>query len=164
MNKLAMLFALIIISFTTTASATGYDIALNNGRVMDPETQYDDIANIGIKEGTIVVFDAETIADKGTYTDPNQPADEVQSVLVNGVAVVADGKLAEDAAPGKPIRRAVAEKMDAVKCPEVRPEMCTMDYNPVCGSLSDGSFKTYSNGCGACSDRNVKSFTPGECK
>ena len=36
------------------------------------------------------------------------------------------------------------EPMEATKCPELRPEMCTMDYNPVCGNLSEGSSKTYS--------------------
>lgn len=50
-----------------------------------------------------------------------------------------------------------------VKCPETRPEMCTMDYDPVCGHLSDGSMKTYPNGCNACSDSNVVSYTQGEC-
>ena len=63
-------------------------------------------------DADIVVFDPETIADKGTYTEPNQPAVGVQTVLVNGVAVVASGKLVEDAAPGKPIRRAVGGKME----------------------------------------------------
>ena len=115
-------------------------------------------------DADIVVFDPETIADKGTYTEPNQPAVGVQTVLVNGVPVVAGGKLVEEAAPGKPIRRAVAVENEKVTCPEVRPEICTMDYNPVCGSLSDGSIKTYANGCGACSDRNVNSYSAGECK
>jgi hypothetical protein len=55
-------------------------------------------------------------------------------------------------------------KMDSHQCSEVRPEMCTMDYNPVCGNLPDGSFKTYSNGCNACSDLKVISYSLGECK
>ena len=55
-------------------------------------------------------------------------------------------------------------KMDAIKCPELRPEMCTMDYNPVCGYLSDGTFKTYANGCSACSEPKVSTYTQGECK
>jgi hypothetical protein len=50
------------------------------------------------------------------------------------------------------------------ECPELRPEMCTMDYNPVCGNLSDATFKTYSNGCNACSDSKVISYSQGECK
>jgi hypothetical protein len=58
----------------------------------------------------------------------------------------------------------LAINMESIKCPEVRPEMCTMDYNPVCGSSSDGSSKTYSNGCNACSDPKVTSYSQGECK
>jgi hypothetical protein len=51
-----------------------------------------------------------------------------------------------------------------VKCPETRPEMCTMNYDPVCGILSDGSSKTYANGCNACSDLRVMSYARGECQ
>ena len=37
-------------------------------------------------------------------------------------------------------------------CHELRPQICTMDYQPVCAKLEDGTFKTYSNGCTACTD------------
>ena len=36
--------------------AQDYDLVINNGRVMDPETLYDDIANVGIKDGRIVAI------------------------------------------------------------------------------------------------------------
>ena len=52
---------------------------------------------------------------------------------------------------------------DLVICTEPRPQVCTMDYNPVCGQLQDGSFKTYSNGCGSCSDSAVVGYREGEC-
>lgn len=48
-------------------------------------------------------------------------------------------------------------------CTDPRPDMCTMDYNPVCGQDSDGVNKTYSNACGACSDRSVVGYFQGEC-
>ncbi|MDX2494977.1 MAG: hypothetical protein QNK27_08465 [Desulfuromusa sp.] len=48
-------------------------------------------------------------------------------------------------------------------CSEPRPEICTMDYRPVCGQL-DGSSKTYSNGCVACSDLQVTGYVEGECQ
>ena len=48
-------------------------------------------------------------------------------------------------------------------CEEPRPQICTMDYRPVCGTLSDANVKTYANGCGACSDANVVSWVEGEC-
>jgi len=60
-------------------------------------------------DADIVVFDPETISDVGTYNEPNQPAVGVQTLLVNGVAVVAEGELILDAAPGQPIRRAPNE-------------------------------------------------------
>jgi len=60
-------------------------------------------------DADIVVFNPETISDVGTYEKPNQPAVGVQSLLVNGTLVVADGKLITDAAPGQPIRRPVKE-------------------------------------------------------
>ena len=51
----------------------------------------------------------------------------------------------------------------ATVCEEPRPEVCTMDYRPVCGTLADGSVKTYSNGCGACSDAAVTSWVENAC-
>jgi len=58
-------------------------------------------------DADIVVFDPATISDVGTYQEPNQPAVGVQTLLVNGVPVVAEGELILDAAPGRPIRRAI---------------------------------------------------------
>jgi len=56
-------------------------------------------------DADIVVFDPEVISDVGTYEEPNQPAVGVQTLLVNGESVVAQGELIVDAAPGQPIRR-----------------------------------------------------------
>jgi len=51
-----------------------------------------------------------------------------------------------------------------VTCPEPRPQMCTMDYRPVCAQMKDGSSKEYSNGCTSCSDPNVSGYRDGACK
>ncbi|MCL6418117.1 Kazal-type serine protease inhibitor family protein [Aestuariirhabdus haliotis] len=58
------------------------------------------------------------------------------------------------------------EQEDALACPEDRSvfQMCTMDYNPVCGVRKDGSTKTYSNPCGACGDVEVQTYQMGECQ
>jgi len=73
-----------------------------------PQMQKKGRIQVGM-DADIVVFDPETIRDVGTYEDPNHPAEGVQTLLVNGEPVVADGKLVLDAAPGQPIRRAVTE-------------------------------------------------------
>lgn len=49
-------------------------------------------------------------------------------------------------------------------CKDPRPQICTQDYRPVCGQRADASFQTYSNGCGACSDKNVKGYRDGVCE
>ena len=49
MKKLILLLTLLGLSFTTTATATDYDLVINNGRVMDPETKYDQVANVGVE-------------------------------------------------------------------------------------------------------------------
>jgi dihydroorotase/N-acyl-D-amino-acid deacylase len=51
----------------------------------------------------IVVFDPETIADRSTFSDPNQLAVGMLWVLVNGVPVIADGRMT-GARPGQVLR------------------------------------------------------------
>jgi dihydroorotase/N-acyl-D-amino-acid deacylase len=51
----------------------------------------------------VVVFDPETIGDRATYESPHQLAEGVRHVLVNGTAVVADGKHT-GAKPGRIVR------------------------------------------------------------
>ena len=38
------------------AFAQGYDLAIRNGRVMDPETNYDAVANVGVTDGRIQII------------------------------------------------------------------------------------------------------------
>lgn len=52
---------------------------------------------------------------------------------------------------------------NATVCEDPRPQVCTMDYRPVCGTLNDGSTKTYANGCGACADAAVTSWVENAC-
>jgi hypothetical protein len=60
------------------------------------------------------------------------------------------------------------------ECADPRPQMCTMDYQPVCAQRDTGircvttpcpssEWKTYSNSCGACSDANVSGYRAGSC-
>jgi len=114
-------FAKVLRSYVRERKLMSLQDALRKMSLMPAQTLEDFVPQMKKKgrlqegmDADIVVFDPETIADKGTYTEPNQPAVGVQTVLVNGVAVVANGKLEEEAAPGKPIRRAVGGKMDPV--------------------------------------------------
>ena len=52
----------------------------------------------------VVVFDADRITDVATFEQPNQLSVGMDAVLVNGVAVIKDGK-ATSALPGKVLRR-----------------------------------------------------------
>ena len=46
----------------TGALAQDYDLVITGGRVMDPETLYDDIANVGIKDGRIVEISKDDLS------------------------------------------------------------------------------------------------------
>ena len=50
------------------------------------------------------------------------------------------------------------------QCVTPKPQMCTLDFNPVCGFESDGNHKTFSNACTACSNDEVISYDNGVCK
>ena len=51
----------------------------------------------------VLVFDPGTVADHATYEEPHQLSTGIEHVLVNGVAVVTDGRHT-GAMPGKPVR------------------------------------------------------------
>jgi dihydroorotase/N-acyl-D-amino-acid deacylase len=51
----------------------------------------------------LVVFDPDTVTDRSTFESPNQLAAGMQWVLVNGVPVIADGKMT-GALPGRVLR------------------------------------------------------------
>ena len=48
-----------------------------------------------------------------------------------------------------------------VTCTEPRPQACTRDYRPVCGTKRDGARQTYGNGCSACADAERDEPQPG---
>ena len=53
--------------------------------------------------------------------------------------------------------------LDLILCEEPRPQICTREYNPVCGILKSGSTKTDSTGCTSCSDPDVVGYKMGAC-
>jgi len=58
-------FVLSAVLISTTADAQ-YDVVINNGRVMDPETQFDGIRYVGIKDGKIATITKDKIAGAET--------------------------------------------------------------------------------------------------
>jgi hypothetical protein len=62
-----LVFSLLIvfaISAAMPVQAKDYDLVILNGRVMDPESGLDEIRNVGIKDGKIVVVTKKTIKGK----------------------------------------------------------------------------------------------------
>ncbi|MYB51412.1 MAG: amidohydrolase family protein [Acidobacteriia bacterium] len=55
-------------------------------------------------DADIVVFDPDTVIDRGTYADPARSPEGIRHVIVNGVPVVVEGRLVEDARPGRAVR------------------------------------------------------------
>ena len=60
------------------------------------------------------------------------------------------------------------------ECTTPRPEMCTREYRPVCAAIDTGvrcvtepcpsmEYKTFGNGCDACSTEQVLYYSEGEC-
>ena len=105
-------------------------------------------------KGLTVVLIATLLIAGCSGIQPFDPPDYKEDPPGNGLLTGSDGEF---------VIHVKTNQTESV-CPEMRPEMCTMDYNPVCGSLTDGSLKTYANGCNACSDQNVNSFSQGGCR
>ena len=57
-------------------------------------------------------------------------------------------------------------KEDLITCPEPRPEVCTMHFDPVCGLQREArqdKWKSYSNACVACTYPSVVGYRKGPC-
>ena len=50
-----------LFSFAEIAGAQDFDLVILNGRVMDPETRHDAVANVGVKDGRIAVITKDKI-------------------------------------------------------------------------------------------------------
>ena len=54
----------VILGIVAPVHGQTYDLVITNGRVMDPETRYDAVANIGIRDDRIVTITKQTITGK----------------------------------------------------------------------------------------------------
>jgi N-acyl-D-aspartate/D-glutamate deacylase len=60
-----LIFFLCLLAFSITiAAAQQYDLVLEGGRVMDPETGLDAVRNVGIRDGKIVRISSETMSGR----------------------------------------------------------------------------------------------------
>ena len=48
-------------------------------------------------------------------------------------------------------------------CEEPRPQVCTLEYAPVCAVLDGGERKEFASGCSACGDKTVTGHVEGPC-
>jgi dihydroorotase len=55
-------------------------------------------------DADLAIFDPATVIDRATFDHPAQTSTGFRHVLVGGIAVVADGRLVEDALPGRGLR------------------------------------------------------------
>jgi hypothetical protein len=49
-------------------------------------------------------------------------------------------------------------------CKDPRPQVCTMQYDPVCAQDASGVLTTKSNGCRACTSPEVLGYVGGSCE
>ncbi|WP_272700752.1 amidohydrolase family protein [Desulfovibrio sp. Fe33] len=68
MKKIFILLSVVAIVLVAVKSgmAEEYDIAILGGRVMDPETEYDKVANVGVKDGRIAIITEGKISGRET--------------------------------------------------------------------------------------------------
>ena len=65
--------------------------------------------------------------------------------------------------PLPPAGEAMPAGSGSTACADPRPQVCTLQYDPVCGFSGDGKSTTYSNACSACADETVSGHRPGAC-
>ena len=61
-----LVLSILALALSMPAMAADYDLVIKNGRVMDPETMFDSVANVGIKDGRIAVITEKNIEGKET--------------------------------------------------------------------------------------------------
>ena len=106
-----LIFALFLLGLSTAiVSAQQYDLVLEGGRVMDPETGMDAVRNVGIRDGKIVrissdalsgrrVVDASGLVVAPGFIDLHQHSQEMASQRVKALDGVTTALELEIGAP-----------------------------------------------------------------
>jgi N-acyl-D-glutamate deacylase len=66
MKAYPIILFVLIASISFGQKTNTYDVVILNGRVIDPETMFDDVANVGIKDGEITIITRSKINGKET--------------------------------------------------------------------------------------------------
>ena len=64
--KLSLLSLLALVWNIPALQAQDYDVVILNGRVMDPETGFDAVANVGVQDGKVAVITGDAITGRET--------------------------------------------------------------------------------------------------
>lgn len=67
----------------------------------------------------LVLFDPETVRDTATFEQPRRPAEGIEHVYVNGVAVLSRGRHTGNL-PGRALRRAADGAVSAPETTDIR--------------------------------------------
>lgn len=62
LNILCTLIFSLLLGLINSACAADYDLVIKHGRVMDPETNFDQVANVGIKGGKVVAISSKAMS------------------------------------------------------------------------------------------------------
>lgn len=62
-----------------------------------------------------------------------------------------------------PEARKAERYADHQLCPRERPQVCTMEYKPVCALMENGQRKEFSSACSACSQSDVVAHQADAC-
>ncbi len=54
-------------------------------------------------------------------------------------------------------------KNKSIICTDPRPQICTLEYMPVCATLNNKVTKTFASACSACANKKVISYKPDDC-
>src|SRR5580658_10108800 len=106
-----LIFSLLLLALATTiASAPQYDLVLEGGRVMDPETGMDAVRNVGIRDGKIARISSEALGGRRVvhasglvvapgFIDLHQHGQEMESQRVKALDGVTSALELEIGAP-----------------------------------------------------------------
>jgi len=64
--RILVTFVFLSLGMTMPLHANDYDLVILNGRVMDPETNFDAVRNVGVKNGKIAAVTRKAINGKET--------------------------------------------------------------------------------------------------